>query len=142
MTYIITKINNNLCDDIKKIIWDYIPVITKSSLSKQSYLKNYVIKNASIESVHYQNYIRDIIRKDCFFIIKMNLELHFNKWLKKKNIYYKDYKINNYVNYLLHLCFENKSTRCEREINNYIKKCGLDKSWYKRIILKNNKWKT
>ena len=57
MTYIITKIKNTLCDDIKKIIWDYIPVITKSSLSKQSYLKNYVLKNASIESVHYQNYI-------------------------------------------------------------------------------------
>ena len=83
MTYIITKIKNTLCDDIKKL-FGTIYVITKSSLSKQSYLKNYVLKNASIESVHYQNYIRDIIRKDCFFIIKMNLELHFNKWLKKK----------------------------------------------------------
>ena len=29
MTYIITKIKNTLCDDIKKIIWDYITVITK-----------------------------------------------------------------------------------------------------------------
>lgn len=142
MKCIVTKINDILYYDIKNIIWGYIPVVVKVSLSKTLYLKYYKTKNALIPPIHFRNYIRYIIRKDCSFVIKMNLNLYFDKWLKKKNIYYKDYKINNYINFLLHLCFENHSTKCEREIKEYIKKCGLDKTWYKRIILKNNKWKT
>ena len=138
----IMKNINYLCDDLKNIIWCYIPYEYKSILTKKLYIKFYFIRNKMIPVIHYQNYIRSVIRMDNNFIIKMNLKLHFKKWLKKKNIYYKDYKINNYVNYLLHLCFENNSNKCEREIKQYIKNCGLEKSWYKRIILKNNKWKT
>ena len=138
----IMKNINYLCDDLKNIIWSYIRYEYKSILTKKLYIKFYFLRNNMIPVIHYQNYIRSMIRMDNNFIIKMNLKLHFKKWLKKKNIYYKDYKINNYVNYLLHLCFENNSNKCEREIKQYIKNCGLEKSWYKRIILKNNKWKT
>jgi len=128
-----------LPDEILEIIKEYIPKIyliytNKSNFILYHFLTNKIIKN-------YENYIRDIIRRDNDFIFNYILEENYNKWIHIKNYIYKNKIFKNYFYFTINYCIENDSNNCRNIICIFLKKHGLGKNLHKKNIVKYIPWK-
>ena len=128
---------NKLPHELVDIIYEFIPGITKCVLNKKLY-KNYhvCIKSYISSRGLFDNYIRDIIRKDLdyvfFYIAKENCGL----WLKAKKCTYKNKIFPTYSKLLENLCIETESTKCRNIMNEALNKSGLNKNQHKKNIVK------
>ena len=128
-----------LPDVLIEIIKDYLPLNITMVLNKTNYLKNN--KYLKICSESYDNYVRDMVRKDCDFVFNQIIEKNNKKWIRSK------YKYNNiiYANYLIFLssfCIENHSTNCRNVIQTFFKKHGISQNQHKNNTFINKRWKT
>lgn len=107
---IFLKINNN-CDDVKKIIFDYILLSDKSQLNKK-YFKDYSVRKYInlFNKIDVNTYVRNIIRIDAIFILRSLME-NMDSSLKNKRMVYRKKRMILFE-YMINLCYNYSSDRC------------------------------
>lgn len=87
-----------LPQEIKEIIYNFIPMEQKCYLTKNLFVDYYKKKIKNIPL--YQSYIRYIIRNNHVFIFNLNLHNNYKHWFNLKNW---NYNNRNYKNYILYI---------------------------------------
>ena len=129
----VTKKISELPDDIINLIKEFIPPKTLVFVNYKYYnLYHSIIRN-SIPL--YENYIRDMIRRDNEIVFEKIVSENVDKWINNKEYIYKNTVFNNYIYFAIHFCIENDSDRCRLVLCNYLKKRDLWKNLHKRISL-------
>ena len=127
-----------LPDEIINEILEYIPkqkLIFVNSTHYNLYhclLKNYILV--------YESYVRDMIRKDIFFVFKQIIRENINTWIKNRQYRYKDMVFSNYIYFVLYYCIENNSERCRNILMEELLKRNLCRNLHKKNIIKYIKW--
>lgn len=130
---------SELPDDIINIIKEFIPPNKLVFVNKTFYnLYHYKIRK-SIPL--YENFVRDIIRRDNEFVFKKVIEENINLWLKNKHYIYKNMIFNNYVYFVMNFCIENDSERCRQILSDFLLKRDLCRNLHKKNVIKYIKWK-
>ena len=132
-----------LPDVLIDIIQTYLPLDTIVWITRKNYLNNhkYLIINKNM----FDNYTRDMIRNDRWFILEQILEENYNKWLKPKYKYkykYKNVIYHNYIDFLTAFCIENHSTNCKNIISIFLEEHGISKNQHKNNTFINIRWKS
>ena len=130
----------HLPTDIILIIWQHLSSYSKIFLNK----KYYSLYNNLIDSIiitgRYENYIRDIIKKDYSFIFKQMLKRKFTNWTIMHNYKYGNMTYTDYIHFLLYYSSFHKSHNCNTILNLELQLLGLKKDWRKNNRSRNNKW--
>lgn len=148
MIYIFSNKEEDLLQNVRKIpevlvdiIYEYIPLSTKTFLTKKNYIENHHIVKSLIDKRQYENYIRCMVRQDNSFVFSFIINENITIWVNKIfNYFYKDTTYRNYLWFLHEYCIENESTRCKDIINRYIELLGLSKNQHKKSTPNNSRW--
>jgi hypothetical protein len=135
---------NKLPHELVDVIYDFILGSTKCVLNKKLYQKYHsCIKPYLSSKGLYENYIRDIIRKDFDYVFNEILKENLQYWLKTKKCHYKNLIFPNYLTFLNKFCIEFKSSTCRNIIIEVLSKSGLSKNQHKNNIVKSisREWK-
>jgi hypothetical protein len=128
-----------LPDEIIDIIKEYIPKKALVFTNRENYdLYHPLIKNTI---KNYENYIRDMIRRDNYFVFNKIVRENFKKWYEIKQYRYKNMIFKNYFYFTINYCIENESNNCRMIINVFLKEHGLDKNLHKKNVFKYIRWK-
>jgi hypothetical protein len=134
---IITKINT-LSDDIIILIKEFIPYKTLVFVNN-NYYKLYH-STIQINITLYENYVRDMVRKDNYFVFEKILQENFDRWMKNKKYRYKNMIFTDYICFINYFCIENDSDKCKLVLYEYLQKRHLCKNLHKKNIIKYIKW--
>jgi len=137
-TNIINRINN-LPDDMINVIKEYVPKKEFVFTNKQNYILYHHLIKKSIKN--YENYIRDIIRRDNDFVFNLIIKENYEKWCEIKQYRYKNMIFKNYVYFTISYCIENDSNNCRNVITKFFKEHGLGKNLHKKNVIKYIRWK-
>ena len=130
---IISKINE-LPEEIIHLIKEYMPATVLAFLNKTNYLSyHFLLKNVI---PNYENYIRDVIRRDNNFVFENIIRENYVKWLQNKNYFYKNMLFKNYIYFILYFCIENEASNCRYFITHFFKELGMCKNLHKKNIVK------
>jgi len=133
---------NKICylpDEIITIIKEYLPQIKLIFTSKENYIMYHSLTKKMIKN--YENYIRDIVRRDNDFVFKLILEENYKKWMEVKQYKYKNMIFKNYIYFLISYCIENDCNNCRNVISGFFKLHGLGKNLHKKNVVKYIGWK-
>ena len=109
-----TKQINDLPDDIIHLIKEFIPLHHLVFLNKTYYmLYHYTIKKFI---PCYENYIRDVIRRDNDFVFERIVRENRNLWLNMRKYQYKNMVFSSYIYFILFYCQENNAHLCRRKL--------------------------
>jgi hypothetical protein len=138
MNELILRINllpNELVNIIKEYIHKKIMVFIDKT--------NYTLYHFSIKKYIpcYENYIRNMIRRDYAFVFEQIVRENYKKWMEIKHYIYENFVFKNYIYFILHFCIENDSQKCRSFIKNFLKELGLCKNQHKKNVVKYIKWK-
>jgi hypothetical protein len=125
---------NELPSEIINLVKEYIPKTTLVFLNKTNYILYHFLLKKNIKN--YENYVRDIIRKDNYFVFENIIKDNYEKWLQNKNCIYKNMIFKNYIYFILYFCIENESSKCRYFIIHFFKKLGMCKNLHKKNIVK------
>jgi hypothetical protein len=129
----------DLPDDIINLIKEFIPYIKLVFVNKIFYnLYHHTIKKII---PLYENYTRDIIRRDNDFVFQRVVKENIDLWIKNKEYIYKNMVFNNYVYFLINYCIENESERCREVLLYFLSKRDLYINLHKKNVVKYIKWK-
>jgi hypothetical protein len=117
----------------------FLPLSITVWITRNNYLNNH--KKIYINKIIFDNYTRDMVRKNCWFVLKQLLEENYKKWLKKK-YKYKNIIYHNYIIFLTAFCIENHSTNCKNIISIFLEEHGISKNQHKNNTFINIKWKS
>lgn len=135
---------DNICSmerlphDIKYLIMEFIPKKAMGMLNKYYYNKYHRGVVSSI--VKQDQYLRDMIERDNEFVLEHLIRENIQKWIQNKKCIYKNMVFNNYIYFLIHLCFENDAEKCINIITQYLKKHDLCRNLHKKKTFKYIKW--
>jgi hypothetical protein len=118
------KTINILPEEVKNIIWDFIPIRNKIIINKYYFEKyHYLLENnAKTPFKIYITYIRKILRSDQNYIFSILLKNNYEKWKKmKQNKIIKQLQANNFIDCLNLLCIEYNASKCRKELFSYTK---------------------
>ncbi len=133
---------NRLPDEMKNIIFDYIPLTSLIFTNKTNYINyHYLLKLKLVPKTLKENYIRDIIRRDLEFVFERILHENFKKWLLIKHFIYKNIIYGNYIYFLRDFCLMNESNKCRLILNKFLEEIGLCKNQHKKNTSKHIRWK-
>ena len=113
--------------ELLNIIFSYLPNISKLRLNKYYYEKYHPMIRNIIKNRQCETYIRCMIRQDNDFIIKHLIKENYTRWIGMVHYYNRGLEFCNYITFLMYYCDEYNSTKCEEEINKYIKEIQLKK---------------
>jgi hypothetical protein len=130
---------SDLPDDIIRLIKEFIPTNKLVFLNKTFY--NLYHHNIKQSIPLYENYTRDIIRRDNDFVFERIVRENLNLWLKNKQYIYKNMIFNNYLYFVMNFCIENNSERCREVLLHYLIKRDLCRNLHKKNVVKYIKWK-
>jgi hypothetical protein len=131
-----------LPDDLKIIIYSFIPLEVTVLCEKKKYEENHcVIKRIIHNKNYYENYIRDMVRKDCYYVFSFLLEENYKKWFEMKKYVYKNTIYANYLHFLKDYCIENDANNCRNEMNDFLHETGLSKNLHKKNTARNIRWR-
>jgi hypothetical protein len=130
---------SNLPDNIINIIKEYIPHNKLVFVNKTFY--NLYHNTIRKYIPQYQNYIRDIIRRDNDFVFGKIIQENLDIWIKIKQYRYKNMIFNNYIYFVMNFCIENDSERCRQLLLNFLSKRDLCRNLHKKNIIRYIKWK-
>ena len=86
------------------------------------------IKPIIMKAKKFENYVRDMIRRDNAFVLDYILKENCVKWYNDYTYYvYKNITYKNYIYFLLDFCIEHDSTKCRSMINKHLDELGLTK---------------
>lgn len=107
---------NYLPNELKNIIFKFIPVIKLVNLNHYYYKTYHYYITCNIQSRNYQNYITDMIRKDnslAFYNILNDIQSIENDFTRRKTYVYKKKNYKHMYDYLLFLCKNYESNNCK-----------------------------
>ena len=136
----ILTLTNNLPDDIRHIIFEYIPCIKKRNLNRFLYKTNYSNIIPICVKISFETYIRNIIIGDYDFIFDSLIKNNVLRWIHIKKYRYKQIIFNNYIYFLQYFSMIHNSNKCFEMINNTIRNTGLDGKQHKNKIDRNIIW--
>jgi len=136
----VEKVDSLPCELIM-MIKSYLPKTYLIFLNKIYYKKyHYLVKNI-INKNNFENYLRDIVRRDNEFVFSQVL-LDFHKNLSKiKNYVYKNIMYKNYFYFLTDYCIKNSSIKCRNVLNEFLKVQGLCQNRHKKNTFIHIRWK-
>jgi len=141
ITIMMNKINS-LPEELCRIIYDFIPLSTKSYLSKNNFQFYYQRKINELDFNNYKKHdrhIRDIIRNGRETPFSLIIKSSLSIWKKDKVWKWKNKTFPNYLIYVKHLTITYNQTNLRNLINEKIKKdLGINK--YKKIRTNNILW--
>jgi len=130
---------SDLPDDIINLIKEFLPRQKLVFTNKSFYnLYHYTIRK-SIPL--YENYVRDIVRRDNEFVFEKVVEENINLWIKNKQYRYKNMVFNNYIYFIMNFCIDNDSERCRLILFDFLSKRVLCRNLHKKNVVKYIKWK-
>jgi hypothetical protein len=132
---------NSLPIEIIKIIKSFIPLSRLLFLNKELYFEHHKIVKQMVPFELYDNYIRDMIRKDALFVFEQIIKENLKHWLKMKKYKYENIVHDNYYYFLTSYCIENKSTKCRNLLKGFLENLGISKNQHKNNRIINIKWK-
>jgi hypothetical protein len=131
-----------LPEEIKSIIYDFIPLDVIILCEKKKYEKYHpIVKKIINQKNYYENYIRDMIRKDCEYVFSFLLVENYRKWFDIKKYVYKNTVYANYLHFLKDYCIENDANNCRNELNDFLHEMGLSKNLHKKNTARNIRWR-
>ena len=135
--YYINKLPVDLINKIKK----YIPNKKLIFLNREKYIENHCLIRYLIPKMKFENYIRNIVYLDFYFVFNQILQENYLKWFQIKEYLYKNVIYKNYIYFIKFFCIENNSEKCRIMINLFLEKLGLCKNQHKKNIIRNIRWK-
>jgi hypothetical protein len=130
----------NLPDDIIREIFDYIPKQKLIYVNSTYYnLYHYLVKN---HIPVYESYVRDMIRRDNFYVFEHFIRENFDKWIRNRQYHYKNMVFSNYIYFVLHFCIEHNSHKCREILMEELSKRDLCRNLHKKNVIKYIKWKS
>jgi hypothetical protein len=136
----IAKINT-LPVEMVMLIKSFLPKTSLIFLNNYYYNKYHYLIKKIISKNTFENYIRDIIRRDNEFVFSRILN-DFQKSISKiKNYIYKNIMYKNYFYFLTDYCIKNDSTKCRTVLNDFLKEQGLCKNRHKKNTFIHIRWK-
>ena len=123
--------------DILGNIYLFVSMNVKKNLTKKNYIE-YLKNNDTIPQHKFDTIIRKIIRKNYYFLLDLQFEKRFLRWIKLKKWRYKGFIYDNYIEYIRQLCNENNSYKCLEIIKKYAG--DMSKKKYKRRRIRNIRW--
>lgn len=125
---------NQLPNELQYLIKEFVPkkafVLTNRENYKMYHSEINITKN------NYDNYIRDVIKRDNDFVFKTLISEDYCKWFNIKNILYKNISFKNYLYFIINFCIENQSVNCQNILSIFLKEHGLCKNLHKKNIIK------
>lgn len=134
---LIEKINN-LPSEIVDLIKEYVPPIVLVFTNRENYILYHSVIKSYIKN--YENYIRDMIRRDNELVFDMILRENYQKWFEIKHYRYKNMLFKNYLYFTIQFCIENESNNCRNAISDFFKEHGLGKNLHKKNVVKYIQW--
>ena len=125
---------NKLPEDLINVIKEFIPLHILVFLDKTHYILYHSVVKQHI--CNYENYIRDVIKRDNEFVFERIVNENDSKWFQIKNYLYKNMIFKNYAYFVINYCIENDSNNCIKIMNDFFKKLGLCKNLHKKNIIK------
>ncbi len=139
MNIFMNDIDLYLCDDVKYVIFTFIPVSTLALCNKQYWIINY--KQLLINRRLNKSYYRFLIRKDFNMIFKYFMDYYFKLFIKKKKIYYSKMVFQSYFCLFKYLTSQvYNSQKCLKILNEKLKLQDKKKYKYKNVKIISNKW--
>jgi hypothetical protein len=133
----------NLPDVLIDEIYTYLPVKRKIFLNKHFYIYHHNLVRHCIKKGQFENYIRDIVRRDYDFVFLHLLHDHFPRWYYEiKDYEYKNMIFKNYLFFLKEFCLMNDSTKCRNMILDFMEKLDLCKNQHKKNLVRNIRWRS
>jgi len=132
---------NALPVEMVMLIKSYLPKTSLIFLNNHYYKKYHYLVKKIITKNHFENYIRDIIRRDNEFVFSHILNDFQNGISKIKNYIYKNIMYKNYFYFLTDYCIKNNSTKCRTVLNEFLKEQGLCKNRHKKNTFIHIRWK-
>jgi len=123
------------------IISNYVPNIVYVWLNREYYFKYHHLLSKYMNQKNREQYIRQIVRKDDYFVFKQLLLENYSWWLKMTKYLHKDGIYANYLMFLNFYSLEYDSFKCKELITNLLKELGLSKNQHKKNIVRNIRWK-
>jgi hypothetical protein len=126
--------------DVELIIQEFIPLQVLCTLNKKFFIKYHGLVKQWIPKDQYENYIRDMVRRDNDFVFSLLIKEHYKKWLQIKKYKYKNSNYGNYMCFVDSFCIENESTKCRNLLKDFLNKSGLSKNQHKKNTITNIIW--
>ena len=130
---------NKLPEVIVDLIKEYIPKCALVFANRENYNLYHYLIFKSINN--YDNYVRDMIRRDNEFVFDKIVRENYHIWADIKQYRYKNMIFKNYFYFIINFCIENESENCRKKVNIFLKEHGLDKNLHKKNVVKYIKWK-
>ena len=122
------------------IISKYVPNIVYMWLNREYYYKYHHLLSTYMNQKVREQYIRQIVRKDDYFVFNQLLLENYSWWLKMTKYLHKDGIYANYLMFLNYYCLEYDSLKCKELITNLLTELGLSKNQHKKNIIRNIRW--
>jgi hypothetical protein len=119
----------------------YVPNIVYVWLNREYYFKYHHLLSKYMNQKNREDYIRQIVRKDDYFVFNQLLLENYSWWLKMTKYLHKDGIYANYLMFLNFYSLEYDSFKCKELITNLLKELGLSKNQHKKNIIRNIRWK-
>jgi len=126
--------------DLFHIVSLYVPFIAKLPLNKEFYKKYHHLFRDYVNKRKMENYIRKTVITDSDFVFERLLVENHKKWLSMNKYLYQECVYANYLIFLDMFCFEHKSVKCRKLIENLFQELGLSKNQHKKNLIRNIKW--
>ena len=126
--------------DIEILIQSFIPIQVLCFLNKKYYIKYHKYVKNWISKEFYENYLRDMVRRDNEFVFNLLIKEKYKIWLQIKKYRYKNTIYGNYICFIDSFCIENQSTNCRNSLKEFINKTGLSKNQHKKNTYTNIIW--
>jgi len=123
------------------LIKTYLPRTCLIFLNNYYYKKYHYLVKSMIGKNNFENYIRDIIRRDNDFVFSHILLDYYKSIGKIKNYVYKNMMYKNYYYFLTDYCIKNNSIKCRTELNEFLKEQGLCQNRHKKNSCIHIRWK-
>jgi hypothetical protein len=130
---------SQLPDELIREIYNYIPFIVLVFINKTNYNLYHKLIRRTIP--HYENYIRDVVRRDNEFVFYKIVEENYTRWVNIKKYIYKNTVYNNYISFLIDYCIQNASEKCRNSMMIFLKNVGLCQNQHKKNVCKHIRWK-
>jgi hypothetical protein len=119
-----------LPDELKNIVYEYIPLVTKAFLTKENYMKYH--RNILSKCLQIESCIRDMIKRDNDFVFNQMMNDCYERWIRIQRYVYKNHRYLNYVYFVRDYCVEQESTKCKNVVDHFFKLNGISKNQHKK----------
>ena len=136
----ILKNINLISEDLVFEIFSFVNLELLVNPNKNYYFKYHKLIKKKINPNRYESYIRSMLRKDNSFTFAVLLNENIDKWKCIVKYYYNHQIFTNYLYFLDFFALENNSTNCRNLIKEKAK-AVLGTNWYKKVKVRNCRWK-